>query len=323
MSEPLDNPADELIHVLFVDDEAAILASHKRSFRNKPYQTHFAENGELAMTILQSQVIDVLVTDKSMPVMSGDRLLSEARKINPDLIRIMLSGQADDSEVIDMLNRDVIDAFLAKPWDMHELQNIITLAVRKRDAENFSKKAMHQKLQDYRMLAGVDEATLTASPERLEESLLTQIEIAKRYDVPFSLVMFEVDHLDWLLDKTAMQADYIHVHVCNAIQQRMRILDILGRWENNTFMLICPHTDLVNAMIVAEDLRVLLEEHDFGMSQKITASFGVCSFKNQQVMRYELIANTYQSMLAAKDSGGNHVITLSPGRNTAALQQVV
>lgn len=101
--------------VLFVDDEQNILDTFRRLF-HKDLQMSFANNGMHALeTIRESGPFAVIVSDQHMPEMDGSHFLAEARKLNPDSVRVMLTGNADLSVAISAVNDGRIFRFLCKP----------------------------------------------------------------------------------------------------------------------------------------------------------------------------------------------------------------
>ena len=81
--------------VLFVDDEPKILDGIRRMLRSmcQKQDMSFATNGPEALEILEKEPFEVLVTDIRMPCMEGAELLSEVKKLYPQMVRIVLSGQ--------------------------------------------------------------------------------------------------------------------------------------------------------------------------------------------------------------------------------------
>ncbi|WP_428243312.1 HD domain-containing phosphohydrolase [Gynuella sp.] len=127
--EPLLTENAEL-NVLFVDDEPQILSSLRRLFRRETYALFFASSGAEALEIMQQQEIDVIVSDMRMPNMDGAEFLSAAREMQPDTMRILLSGQSDFQSIIKALNNGGISRFVSKPWDDDGLKNIVYDALR-------------------------------------------------------------------------------------------------------------------------------------------------------------------------------------------------
>lgn len=77
-----------------------------------------AQNGQEALKILglRNYNVAVLVTDHDMPVMTGDILISEAKKIAPEMKTLMISGRCTQEYVDQMRGPSRPDEFLAKPF---------------------------------------------------------------------------------------------------------------------------------------------------------------------------------------------------------------
>jgi len=130
------------ISVLYVDDEENNLISFKATFRLK-YTVYTALNGSQAIQLVKEKPIDVIITDQRMPQMTGVELLEEIIKINPEPMRILLTGYADMSAVVDAVNKGKIFHYLSKPWSEEELSSTIQRAYeiyaeRKKITESFS-----------------------------------------------------------------------------------------------------------------------------------------------------------------------------------------
>jgi len=101
--------------VLFVDDDANLLASCERSFRRK-FNLETALGGEAALEKIATRgPYAVVVSDRQMPQMDGITLLSLVRERAPDTVRIMLTGNADLEGAIRVVNEGNIFRFLTKP----------------------------------------------------------------------------------------------------------------------------------------------------------------------------------------------------------------
>lgn len=112
--------------ILFVDDEANILASLKRLFRPLGYRIFTAEGGAQGLAVMQDESVDLVVSDMRMPEMNGAQFLEQARKRWPDTVRILLTGYAEIDATIDAINRGQIYRYISKPWE----DNDIVLTVR-------------------------------------------------------------------------------------------------------------------------------------------------------------------------------------------------
>ncbi|HBP86802.1 MAG TPA: two-component system response regulator [Nitrospiraceae bacterium] len=102
-------------HILFVDDEAHILDGFQRQFR-KRFQVSTALGAQQALELITAQgPFAVVVSDMCMPGIDGIRFLGSVRKIIPETVRIMLTGNADVRTAIEAVNQGEIFRFLTKP----------------------------------------------------------------------------------------------------------------------------------------------------------------------------------------------------------------
>ncbi len=304
------NYSENLINVLFVDDEPAILASMKRAFKEKPYKSHIANSAREALELLKHRKIDVVVSDLRMPEMSGNEFIKIVHDNYPLCLKIVLSGNAKVHDVSELLNKSGIDAFLEKPWDTNQLKDKIMQLVRKRHYEEYERQETRYKLKKLQEAAGLDEITNTARREKVEEAVLAQIELYRRYSVPFSLVCFEIDNAAWIEQQLKVESWHdLLSEISQLVLKRMRIIDVLGRDEGAKFTLVCPYTTLQNAMIFAEDLRSIIENHPFGLAFKVRASFGVAEFTDLSMTLQKLHERVSMSRSEASESGGNMVLS--------------
>ncbi len=116
--------------VLFVDDDANLLASLRRQFTAK-YEVTTAQSGSAALQVLaSSEPFAVLVSDLKMPGMDGIQLLSQTARMFPNIMRILLTGFADFHNAVEAVNQGFVYRFLIKPCPPEVLDQALTDAVR-------------------------------------------------------------------------------------------------------------------------------------------------------------------------------------------------
>lgn len=116
--------------ILFVDDEANVLAAFQRQLR-KEFRINTALGGEQALRMIdQHGPFAVVVSDMRMPEMDGVQLLAEVRRHSPDSVRVMLTGNADQKTAIDAVNEGQIFRFLTKPCPGDALIQTLTAAIK-------------------------------------------------------------------------------------------------------------------------------------------------------------------------------------------------
>lgn len=114
--------------LLVVDDEVDVLESLRHLF-HRSYRVLIASSGSQAISILEQNEVHLILSDQRMPGMSGDVLLSHARRIQPDAIRMLFTGYADIQAVINAVNEGNIFRYILKPWDATELEGILRQAI--------------------------------------------------------------------------------------------------------------------------------------------------------------------------------------------------
>jgi putative nucleotidyltransferase with HDIG domain len=103
------------IRIVFVDDELNILDGMRRAFHSMraEWSMEFIPSGAAALESLAITPADVIVSDMRMPGMDGWQLLAEVKKLYPQTVRLVLSGQADPTSV--MRSVGTAQRYLAKP----------------------------------------------------------------------------------------------------------------------------------------------------------------------------------------------------------------
>jgi HD-like signal output (HDOD) protein len=114
--------------VLFVDDDPGILEGLRDALRpwRREWQAAFACGGEAALECLAEGSFDVVVSDMRMPGIDGAALLRRVQELQPQAVRIVLSGSTER----DVLARAaaVAHRFLPKPCDIEELARVMSAA---------------------------------------------------------------------------------------------------------------------------------------------------------------------------------------------------
>ncbi len=110
--------------ILFVDDESNILKSYNRMLRKMPWQILSALSGDKALELLNTEEIDLIITDIKMPNMHGIDLIKKIRKIDPNIPIVICSGYHGMKEDDDMRFYNIA-AFLEKPLEADILENKI------------------------------------------------------------------------------------------------------------------------------------------------------------------------------------------------------
>nr|WP_246535263.1 hybrid sensor histidine kinase/response regulator [Litoribacter alkaliphilus] len=114
----------EKIKVLYIDDEDNNLNSFKASLR-KDFVVHTAINAEAGLEMVKLEEYQVVIADQRMPEITGVEFFEKLIAINPNPIRILLTGYSDIKSVIDAINKGEVYRFIDKPWNIEQIKNAI------------------------------------------------------------------------------------------------------------------------------------------------------------------------------------------------------
>ena len=115
--------------VLFVDDEAMVLKTLERLFRNEPVDVYTAPSAPEAFGLLEAAPIQVVVSDQHMPGTTGVHLLAQVRARYPDIVRIMLTGYTEMNIAVEAINEGEVYRLMTKPWNDEEMRATIRQAL--------------------------------------------------------------------------------------------------------------------------------------------------------------------------------------------------
>lgn len=123
--------------IVCVDDESIILDSLGEQIENlfgNQFMYEYAENAEEGMEVLEElteegvQVL-VIVSDWLMPGKKGDEFLIEVHKKFPRIVKVMLTGQADESAIENARKNADLFAYIHKPWTAEQLEKVIKTGI--------------------------------------------------------------------------------------------------------------------------------------------------------------------------------------------------
>jgi len=120
---------DQAPVILLVDDEPNVVSALRRLLRPTGYSVLTAGSGTDALTLLDAQPVDLIISDMRMPGMTGDQLLTQVRSRWPHVMRLLLTGYAEVSSAISAINEGGIYRYISKPWDDEELLRIVRQAL--------------------------------------------------------------------------------------------------------------------------------------------------------------------------------------------------
>ncbi|VXD17233.1 response regulator [Planktothrix paucivesiculata] len=141
--------------ILCVDDEPVILESLKEQLKRhlpQNYELESAESGEEALEVIaelyqEGLEVALVISDQIMSGLQGDELLIQLHQNYPQMLKIMLTGQADVQSVGNVVNQASLYRYISKPWDETDLILTVQEALRRYTQEQ-QLLEQNQKLQE-------------------------------------------------------------------------------------------------------------------------------------------------------------------------------
>ncbi len=118
--------------VVIVDDEEMVLTSLSTFLSlETDYDVKTFVSAKEAVKYLESNSVDVIISDFLMPEMNGVDFFAKAKSLRPEVPRIILTGFADKENAIKLINEVGLFQYIEKPWDNNDLLLIVRNAVDK------------------------------------------------------------------------------------------------------------------------------------------------------------------------------------------------
>jgi diguanylate cyclase (GGDEF)-like protein len=162
-------------------------------------------------------------------------------------------------------------------------------------------------------LTKIDDLTGAFNRRHFMELGRKEVDRAKRYNTPLSLIIIDLDHFKNVNDIWGHEAgDQVLKIVCEHIQAALRKPDSFGRHGGEEFAVLLPETAMAQALQVAERLRTTIGENPIplkdGKRVTITASLGVADLESIPANDFnDLIREADRAMYKAKAAGRNCV----------------
>lgn len=138
---------NESIKILVVDDERVVRDGCHRVLTGKGFEVLTAENGREAMDILADKLVDVILLDLKMPVMSGEEVLEKTCDLYSKIPVIIITGHGTIDTAVGCMKNGAYD-FITKPFQIDQFLLTINRAVEKRVLEQKARLYEEEKLRN-------------------------------------------------------------------------------------------------------------------------------------------------------------------------------
>ncbi len=283
-----------------------------------------------ALTWIETHRPDLIITDYVMPEMDGIALARRIRALpHGSAVPIIMATARNEAAVRTLALSAGINEFLGKPVDGTELrarvQNMLHLReqhVQLQEANSRLQSAnkmlaleieQRKILEDeLRRLATLDMLTGALTRRRFLEIFDQELGRRARSATSLSVLMIDLDHFKSINDRFGhATGDLALSHFAAVCKSCLRSSDCLGRMGGEEFAALLPETNMEEAYVVAERLRLSIAAAtiilDEGQSITVTISIGVAECHGSQQPE-AILAAADRALYQAKNSGRNRVV---------------
>ncbi|HEV2400974.1 MAG TPA: diguanylate cyclase [Candidatus Sulfotelmatobacter sp.] len=295
--------------ILVVDDSPIYRKLVEQSLSNQRYRLLFARNGGEALDAFAQQHPELVITDWSMPDLSG---LELCRRIRQDFREhyaylILVTSNSNKEQVIEGLSAGA-DDYVTKPFHPGELVARVGVGSRMIQLH----REIETKNRQLEQLALTDPLTGLPNRRAIDLWVDNQLSSAARHEFPVWVVIADLDHFKKVNDTYGHDAgDNVLKAFSALLKANTRRSNICGRLGGEEFLLILSHTNREQTQIALERIRNRLAAEKFRLTNEtfsVTASFGVAGFSGAQAVEFaDLLAHADAALYSAKANGRNRV----------------
>jgi diguanylate cyclase (GGDEF)-like protein len=319
----LDRNMQTGIRILVVDDEESIRNILSQILTDAGHEVTAAGSGEEALEIFRKEHFPLVISDIRLGGMDGIDLLTEVKRLDPDVQVLMITSYASMETAIMALRTGAYD-YLIKPFeDLDLITAAVDRAIEKIRfiienevlVENLkrNKEELERLNEVLREMAIRDGLTGLYNHRFFYEALWKEIDRSTRHGHVFSLIFIDVDFFKRYNDTYGHpEGDKVLRDLAEIFKKRLRKTDLIARYGGEEFVMLLPETHRDIARRVAEEIRKRVEEHPFEGEEvqplgKVTVSMGLAVFPGDGSDGDSLIKSADAALYEAKHSGRNRV----------------
>lgn len=178
------------------------------------------------------------------------------------------------------------------------------------DARRTAKNELIDMATLYEYAARTDELTSLSNRRDMKECLDKEFYRHQRSNSYFSIIIMDIDHFKRVNDTYGHDAgDAVLKEFSTLLKGLSRKIDVVSRWGGEEFLMLLPDTSMLQALTLAERLRLAVEEHNFSYKFQaipLTMSAGVCAVSQQENVN-RILKQADINLYEAKTKGRNRI----------------
>ena len=275
------------------------------------YRVITAANGLEALEKLETENIQIALSDIMMPKMDGFELIKRIRS-NPALksiYLILITARIQEGDRVRGLDLGA-DDYITKPFSFSELLARVRVG---------SRVVHYQKHLEYQ--TQVDSLTGLFNRRAFEKKIHEEFERSKRYHNPLSVLILDIDNFKTINDTYGHHGgDAALVKISETFREKTRQTDFPARYGGEEFVLVLPETDQESALQVASKIHEAIRSCAFGTTARpytLTVSIWVSSTSARFYSDWhEMVDDADQALYLAKNTGKDRIETWDPEKKT-------
>lgn len=298
--------------VFFADDEAAMRAGLRNAFDwdNSDFiLAGEAPDGELALSLMQEIMPDILITDIRMPFMDGIELSRRVKETMPWIKVIILSGH-DEFEYAKQAIDIGTESYLLKPIRSEQLLETLHDVARKIDKERRSNvERLIDSVQDVGAIELIPLAEVTKLP------MIDKLRYASKADVP----RFVQDYLDSFETKSITSYIFVSYIVMDVLLSSSKIIEELG---GDAKEVLAEYSDIRNLISTDSGIEAIKTLLISVLESVVEYRDNVTGLKNNEIIlkAQEYIQKNYSEKDISLHSVANQV-NVSPNHFSTIFSQ--
>lgn len=294
-------PANKPLNFLLASPEPALLSAIEPVFLSAGFRVEVVLSAQDALAAMNgANPPDLALLDTALPGLDFGQLLAGARSDGPRF-PIVLIADTVSQEWLDRLAEGIIDDIILRDTDSAYWQIRIDLVLSRyrlaQEVESLRDSAMRE--------AQLDRLTGVFNREAMLANLFRETDRVQRMNSSLSLILFDIDDFGhW---NSRLGADPCDELLCQVVKRTARLLrsyDILGRPGKDEFLLALPGCTPMNAVMLAERLRLEVFSEPFRVAAeaiRLSACFGIANSQGHSPV--VVLREAEQALVWAKQAG--------------------
>jgi diguanylate cyclase (GGDEF)-like protein len=283
--------------------------------KREGYRVISAANGVEALEKLESEDVQIALSDIMMPKMDGFELIKRIRN-NPalkNIYLILITARIQEGDRVRGLDLGA-DDYITKPFSFSELLARVRVGTR---------VVQYQQHLEYQ--TQVDSLTGLFNRRAFEKKIHEEFERSKRYHNPLSVLILDLDNFKNINDTYGHHGgDAALVKISETLREKTRQSDFPSRYGGEEFVLILPETDQESALQVANKVHEAIRSSSFGTTNHpftLTVSIGLSSTSSRFYSSWQdMVDDADRALYLAKNNGKDKIEIWEPEKQTSTPQ---